>query len=117
MSARRWHILREGDCLTVARQLPVRWDLAVETMLPDAGRLRVAQQVRQDMWRALQALRGFAPVVQVTRTPDGLHVRAGGQVTGALVRTKWETDIAQVLNCPTRRARWLRHAQFKKACA
>jgi hypothetical protein len=114
MTGRRWHILRDGDCLTVARQLPVRWDLAAETVLPDAGRLRVAQQVRQDMWRALQALRGFAPVVQVTRRPDGLHVRAGGQVRGALAKAKWEAEIAQVLQCPNRRVRWVRHAQLKR---
>lgn len=117
MSRLRWHILREGHRLTVARRLPLRWDLAVQTTLPDAGRLRVAQQVRQDMWRALQDLRGFAPAVQVTRVDGMLQVKAGGQVAGAVAREKLEGEIAEVLNCPKRRARWLRHAQHKRAIA
>ncbi|MBO9473607.1 hypothetical protein J7413_08660 [Shimia sp. R10_1] len=117
MSRRRWHILREGDRVTVARRLPVRWDVAAETTLPDACRVRVAQQVRQDMWRALQDLRGFAPVVQVTRVDGGLHVVAGGEVAGAVARQKLEADISQVLNCPKRRVRWIRHAQPKKVLA
>ena len=71
MSRKRWHILREGDSLTMTRALPVRFDVAAGTTLPGGGRLRLAMQVRQDLWRALQALRGFAPVVQVTRR-DGI---------------------------------------------
>ncbi|MBO9408434.1 hypothetical protein J7399_13425 [Shimia sp. R9_1] len=117
MSKARWHILREGDRLTVARRVPVRWDLAVQTTLPDADRLRIAQQVRQDMWRALQDLRGFAPVVQVTRVDGMLQVKAGGAVAGAVAREKLEAEISEVLNCPKRRARWLRHAQHKRVAA
>ncbi len=114
MSRSRWHILREGDTVTVARRLPVRWDVAVEVTLPNAARLRVAQQVRQDMWRALQDIRGFAPVVSARRDGDQLHIKAGGAVHGPVPRAKMQMVIAEVLHCPKRRARWLRSAQLRE---
>ena len=110
MTHPKWHILREGDTLTLARRLPVRFDLAVQTMLPGGSRLRVAQQIRQDMWRALQRLRGFSPAVRVVRGPDGLEITAGGQIDGRFPRQKAEAQLAEVLNDPANRARWIRWA-------
>lgn len=110
MNRSRWHILREGDVLTLARRLPVRFDVSASTRLPMGSRRKVAQQVRQDVWRALQNLRGFAPVVQVTRTDGGLDVTAGGQVAGRFLRAHAEAQIAAVLQDPENRARWMRWA-------
>ena len=108
MTRNRWHILRDDTVLTLARRVPVRFDLAVRTCLPEAGRLRVAHRVRQDLWRALQALRGFAPVVRVERTGAGLEVTAGGQVAGAFSRAHAEGKIRAVLEDPRNRERWVR---------
>lgn len=109
MARNGWHILREDGALTLARRLPVRFDLAVETRLPPARKLRIAQQVRQDMWRALRGLRGFAPAVTVREDGSGLRVIAGGQVDGP-----WPDDtelrIAELLASPRNRARWVRWA-------
>lgn len=106
----RWHILEEDGALTLARRLPVRFDLAVRTRLPAGGRLRIARQVRQDMWRALRHLRGFAPAVRVERRDGGLLVTAGGQVDGPLPRALAEARIGAVLEDPANRARWMRWA-------
>lgn len=114
MSRSRWHITREGDALTMSRRLPVRWDVVAETTLPNAGLLRTAQQVRQDMWRALQDLRGFAPTVEVRREGGALVVRAGGAVDGVVARAKIEAEISDVLNCPQRRARWVSYAKLRE---
>lgn len=108
MTRRRWHITREGDALTLARHVPVRWDVRAQTRLPLARRGRVAHQVRQDMWRALQSLRGFSPVVQITRDADGLQVVAGGRVDGA-VPAGVSARIQAVLDHPGNRARWVAH--------
>ncbi|WP_306115386.1 MULTISPECIES: hypothetical protein [unclassified Roseovarius] len=110
MSRDRWHILRDGDVLTLARRLPVRFDVSASTRLPDGSRGRVARQVRQDIWRALRGLRGFAPVVRVTRTSEGLEVTAGGQAAGRFPRAHAEAQIAAVLQDPENRARWMRWA-------
>ncbi|KPA22105.1 hypothetical protein shim_15520 [Shimia sp. SK013] len=110
MSKARWHIARDGDTLTLSRMASARFDVSARTVLPDGGRLAVAHQVRQDMWRALQGLRGFAPAVEVRREGGALHVRAGGQVAGAVAKTQVEDTIQGVLDCPKRRARWVRHA-------
>jgi hypothetical protein len=101
-----WHILREGAAVTVSRRVPVVWDVAAETRLPDAGRLRVAHQVRQDLWRALRRQRGFAPAVRVARDGAGLSVRAGGRVAAPHDRARLEAEIARVLSAPAHRARW-----------
>jgi len=110
MTRKTWHILREDDALTMARTLPVRFDLGVTTHLPGGDRLRIAQQVRQDVWRALRDLRGFAPVVRVADCAGGLEVTAGGQVNGAIPRKSAEARIAEVLENPSNRARWQRWA-------
>ena len=110
MSRDRWYILRDETVLTLARRLPARFDLSVRTLLPGGSRLRVAQQVRQDIWRALRHLRGFAPVVQVERLEDGLEVTAGGQVAGVFQRAQAEARVADVLNDPRNRTRWARWA-------
>ncbi len=110
MTHPKWHILRDGDMLTLTRRIPARFDLCVQTTLLNASRLRIAQQIRQDMWRALQRLRGFSPAVQVVRRPEGLVIIAGGQVDGRFPRQQVEAQLAEVLNDPANRARWMRWA-------
>lgn len=110
MRSARWHILRDGDALTLSRRLPLRWDLSVQTRLPDAGRLRVAHQIRQDMWRALRSLRGFAPAVRLVRDAKGLCVTAGGCVDGPIAPGAQER-VALVLADPRNRARWIARAK------
>jgi len=106
MARDQWHILREGGSLTMARRLPVRFDVAARTVLPGRSRLRMARQVRQDMWRLLRDLRGFSPVVRVRSTASGLAVTAGGRVEGRCARARVEAGIAAMLSDPARRARW-----------
>ena len=107
MTRSPWHIQHEDGALILARRLPVRFDLAVRTRLPVAGKLRLAHQIRQDMWRALQGLRGFAPIVRIADGPDGLEVTAGGQVEGRVPRAWAEERIAEVLEDTGNRARWI----------
>lgn len=110
MTRRTWHILRDDDALTLARRLPVRFDLCVEAGFPRVGRLRLARQIRQDMWRALQNLRGFAPVVRVEPLGEGLRVRAGGQVDGAFPRAQATETLSALLQDPAHRTRWIAYA-------
>ncbi len=111
MSRDRWYRLRDdADGLTLARRLPVRFDLAVSTQLPAAHKDRIAHQVRQDIWRALRGLRGFAPAVRVRATPGGLAITAGGQVSGQFPRSQAEARLRAVLEDAGNRARWVRCA-------
>ncbi len=107
---RQWHILRDGDRLTLARHLPARFDVAAETVLPVADPQRLAHQIRQDMWRALQKVRGFSPAVEVTAAKNEMQIRAGGRVAGA-VAPVIANRIAEVLENPANRSRWIRHAK------
>ena len=109
MTRAHWHITRTDSSLTLSRRLPARFDVAAETVLPAADPLRLAHQIRQDMWRKLQNLRGFAPVVEISAEGQGLRVRAGGQVMGR-VPANAAAQITEVLENPGRRARWIRHA-------
>ncbi|GAA6200604.1 hypothetical protein [Aquicoccus sp. SU-CL01552] len=114
MSRARWHILREQAALTLTRAVPARFDIGAETVLPMADPLRLAHQIRQDMWRALQKLRGFSPVVRLEARDGGLLVRAGGRVA-APVPPAAVARIAEVLESPANRQRWLRHAGRRAA--
>lgn len=109
MTRSRWHITRTDSSLTLSRRLPARFDVAAETVLPAGDPLRLAHQIRQDMWRRLQSLRGFSPVVEIAAEGQGFKVRAGGQVTGR-VPSNAAGQIAEVLENPASRARWIRHA-------
>lgn len=110
MNRNEWHIQREDGALTLARRLPVRFDLSATTILPGGDLARLAHQIRQDMWRALRNMRGFAPVVRVERCAQGVRITAGGQVAGRVPRAQAEARIKALLETPERRARWLRWA-------
>ncbi|MDF1801802.1 hypothetical protein [Thalassovita sp.] len=108
MSRTKWHILTEDGALTLARRLPVRFDLSVETRLPRCGRRRLATQVRQDMWRCLQALPGFSPVVRIEDDGDALTVIAGGQVDRRpFPKEKAEAKLREMLLDRNNRVRWV----------
>ncbi len=104
-----WHSHAEDGRYTLARHWPPRFDFAVETVLPPMRADRLARQVRQDMWRALQHLRGFSPVIEVETTEAGVRLRAGGRAMGP-VPQKVRDQLQAVLSDPDRRARWARWA-------
>ncbi|PSL22078.1 hypothetical protein CLV88_101503 [Shimia abyssi] len=110
-----WHIKSEGQTLTLSRGLRARLDVAASTSLPDAGRTKIAHQVRQDLWRALQGLKGFSPVIKVRREAGQLHVIAGGEVSGHIARDHVECVIQGVLDNPEKRTRWLNYARHKSS--
>ena len=112
-----WHLRREGAVLLLSRRWPARFDLAAATVLHlnggPVGRARLAHQIRQDIWRGLQGLRGFWPVVRIERGCDVIHVRAGGGFEGRVTvaaRSRAEAVVEAILADPAHRARWLRHA-------
>lgn len=107
----KWHIQTEDGALTLARRVPVRFDLAVQAVLPRCGKRRLAQQVRQDMWRALQDLRGFSPAVRVEDMPDGLRITAGGQIDGRpFPKADCEEKLRDLLSDRKNRFRWVAYA-------
>ncbi|MFP7673392.1 DUF6497 family protein [Marivita sp. S0852] len=110
MARNGWHMLRDADGLVLARHLPARFDVSAVADFPicDAGRL--ARQVRQDLWRALQNVRGFSPVVRVDRLADGLRVTAGGRVPASSQSASVRARLEDVLNNPKARSRWLKWA-------
>ena len=108
-----WHILREDHAVTVARHLPPRFDVAVAARIGTARRVSltaVAQQVRQDAWRALARVPGYSPVVRVTREDGALLVEAGGRLADPRRAGGAEDRLGAVLADADNRARWLSHA-------
>jgi hypothetical protein len=103
--------MREENAVIVARRLPVRFDVAVSAAFPDARALRLAHQVRQDLWRTLKDVTGFSPVVRVERTGSGLRVTAGGAIACPFPKPQAEERIEALLQNACARARWLAHAR------
>lgn len=101
-----WTACREGQTYTLARRWPARFDLSAQARFPMVGRARLAQQIRQDLWRSLKHLRGFSPVVQISVTGPDLEVTAGGQMDCS-APAGTEERISDLLHDPVRRARWL----------
>ena len=109
MSA-RWHITHLDGAVTLSRHLPARFDVAASTQFPPLRPVRLAHQIRQDLWRALSTLRGFSPVVRLEPTEAGWAVTAGGRVMGR-IGPHVEGTIAALLSDPAKRTRWVRHAR------
>lgn len=117
MTRQTWHIQRDDAALTLARRLPAQFDFAVTTAISGGAglrRSRIAMLVRQDMWRALQNLRGFSPVVRVAVRGVDLEITAGGQVTGQFPKARCEEILSAVMDDPKRRQRWVQNAQPKQ---
>lgn len=106
-----WITTRSETSFRVARARAVRWDVQAQVLFPECRPSRLARQIRQDMWRQLQNLRGFSPIVEIIRVEGGLMAKAGGQIDGRFPRAHVEGLIAAVLDDPVRRARWLQHAR------
>lgn len=108
-----WRIVRTENSVTVSRHMPVRFDLAVVARLPlrPFSRTRLAHQIRQDIWRALQKVRGFSPAVRIEVTKPEIKITAGGcflaEVSG---RSRLAEIVGGILEDPGNRARWMRHA-------
>lgn len=113
MGRTAWHITDQDGVLRLSRRGAGAMDVAIETSLPNAGRRKVAQQMRQDLWRALQTVRGLSPVIEVARAGDMLRVRAGVHLACPAPQERIAQVIAQILNDPAHRQRWVNHARLR----
>lgn len=109
MTRNSWHIHRTDKGLTLSRLACVRFDIAAQGQLPAGDPLRYAHQIRQDMWRLLQGVRGFAPVVELQKQGQGWQVRAGGAVFGR-VPPNASAKVAELLENQSKRKRWIAQA-------
>lgn len=107
---RGWHLAREGECVRLSRRWPARFDVSATTCLPKLRLVPLVHMIRQDIWRALRHLRGFAPVVEARRDADCVHVEAGGQIEGPVARDVIEARLLEVLEHEQIRARWIKCA-------
>lgn len=118
MTRSQWHISDADGAVTLSRRLPAQFDVAVQTVISGGAglrKVRIAHQLRQDMWRALQNLRGFSPVVRVVAIGSDLEITAGGTVAGRFPKAATEARLSEVLENPNLRARWARYAKTHTA--
>lgn len=115
MSRDVWHMRYDGDVLILSRRPGLRASgpgIWAETRLPLGLRAStLAHEVRKDVWRALQSLRGFLPVVEIQPCQEepGLSVRAGGVVTPSPPAAMHDR-LRNLLSDRKTRARWIAHA-------
>ena len=102
---------REGDTVTLARHWPPVFDVSGDAAFPAVRPGRLAHQIRQDMWRELKKLKGFAPAVEIT-LGDPFTVRAGGRVARH-IPPRIDARIADLLEDPANRKRWLAYARYR----
>ena len=108
MTKGAWHILKRDGVWTMSRMRSQRLDVSAQTWLPRVHPIRLMHQIRQDMWRHLQKVRGFAPLIRLAPDGDGWRVTAGGQVSA--MASSHVTRIEDVLENESFRARWIRCA-------
>ena len=105
-----WYVQREGARYVLARHWPPRFDVVAVGEFPPVRAGRLAQQIRQDIWRELRGLRGFSPVIIVDATECGtMRIRAGGRLLGTPPQ-RIRDRLQSLLDSPVHRARWLNWA-------
>ncbi|MEM0990903.1 MAG: hypothetical protein AAGK00_18705 [Pseudomonadota bacterium] len=116
-----WSLTHDaGRTHLAARGIPDRWDISVTATWPadilsPQARARLAHQIRQDIWRAAQRVRGFVPRVRVEQTDGHLHICAGGTITTGTPCPAGLTDaLAAILQNDKNRRRWMTHATRAK---
>ncbi len=103
-------MMQEEGAVTLCRHLPPRFDFCVTAWLPIGDPVRLAHQIRQDMWRALQSLRGFSPVVKLLASDGGWQVMAGGRAAAAVPPLVIDR-LEALLSCASARRRWVEFAR------
>ena len=106
-----WIIEQSENSVLVTRRKPVRWDVQATTRLPRCHPLRLAHQIRQDMWRELRKVKGFCPAVEIT-LGDVFEVRAGGRVARH-IPPRANERIENLLNRDANRRRWVAFARLR----
>jgi hypothetical protein len=101
-----WFEIYDGPCFTLARRLPARFDISREISMPLMSAPRLARQIRQDIWRKLQSIRGFLPVVEITDRGAHLHIRAGGELACPAPFERSGERIFDVLSNRDNQRRW-----------
>ncbi|WP_138465066.1 hypothetical protein [Poseidonocella sp. HB161398] len=111
---RRWQVIRNGDSVLLCRPGRGRLDIAAGAAFPALRPVVLAHEIRKDLWRMLQDLRGFSPVVEIRATAAGLEVRAGGEMSGGVQPPPGiGARIGGLLEDPRKRARWIAHARLR----
>ena len=115
--SRRWHILWDEPQLTLCRHLPPRFDLRAQTRLPGGDPVRLAHQIRQDIWRRLQSVRGVLAGDPPDRRPA--HMLGGDRRRAAAlpIASALTTRLEEVLEDHSTRRRWIRHAVYNRSVA
>ena len=101
-----WFEIYDGPCFTLARRLSARFDISREISMPLMSAPRLARQIRQDIWRKLQSIRGFLPVVEITHRGAHLHIRAGGELACPAPFERSGDRIFDVLSNRDNQRRW-----------
>ena len=109
-----WIHKQFGDTFVLGKRFPVQFDLLAETIFPLCRSQKLALQIRQDMWRLLQNVRGFLPAVEVTGRETGMYVRAGGQLTCSVHVRSAQVKLQNMLENPAYRQRWINYAGLKR---
>ena len=105
-----------GDTCLLAKRFPLSFDLLAETNFPVCRPKILALQIRQDIWRLLQNLRGFLPAFEVRVSVFCMHVRAGGQLTCFVHIQSAQIKLQNMLDDPVYRKLWKDYANIRR-CA
>ena len=112
-----WLHKQLGDTYLMGKRFPIRFDLLAETIFPVCRSQILAMQIRQDMWRLLQNLRGFLPAVEVRASEFSMHVRAGGQLTCSIHVVSAQLKLQDMLENPVYRQRWINFATLRRGAS
>lgn len=108
---RDWYEHDEGKTYVLSRHLPPRFDISACAKFPLLRKSRLAHQVRQDVWRALQGVRGFSPVIRIDTFSDHMVLTAGGPCAHSTAHT--QQVLETVLSDQAKRARWIKCATIR----
>ena len=112
-----WFHKQLGDTYFIAKRFPLSFDLLAETNFPVCWPKTLAFQIRQDICRLMQNLRGFLPAVEVIGNVFCMHVRAGGQLTCSVHVQSAQINLQNMLDDPVYRKRWKDYTTVRRGAS
>ena len=100
-----WGMQKISGAFLICHYIPVRFDLSVETHFLFLSFRLLASQIREDMQKAMQSLRGFLSAIEIKKGTDDLSALAGGRLNCPVHLAPVEVCLHELLHGPQIRAR------------
>ena len=108
-----WAMQKISGVFLICHCIPVRFDFSVEEHFLFLCFRLLASQIRQEMWKIMQNLRRFLPIIEIKKGTDDLSFLERGQLNCPVHLGTVEVHLRELLHYPKMPTRSLQFSTIK----